>query len=410
MYPTMFEIPFLPDWLADVKSYGVMMTIAFLTGIWMACKRAVKSHGDPDIVLNMGFIALVCGIVGARIMYVAHYWDTRFANQASPILAAFDIRAGGLEFLGGPILTVPALMIYLRYVAKVSMRWYLDFSIPALPWGLALTRIGCFLNGCCWGAVCIDEHSVQRDQASIPWAVRFPYGSPAMIQQFRFGQIAIPKELIVITPLGESYPLRREQIEDAQEAENEIGVEQFRAYQTAHRKLEEQLAQGAQPAEIAGLRKESAAALSEYVKVNPLAGQVFVQCDRFGLTPAELRVLADQYRSKPVHPAQLYAVINGLLLSGLLSLIFYYRRRHGVLLGVFLLIYPVSRFLLELIRQDNPLDYGGLTISQFLGLCVSLLGAVYMWYIYRLPEKCPRAVEFIPPDEVDERRPRGKNK
>ena len=111
-----------------------------------------------------------------------------------------------------------------------------------------------------------------------------------------------------------------------------------------------------------------------------------------------------------MHPAQLYAVINGLLLSALLSLIFYYRRRHGVLLGLFLLIYPVSRFLLELIRQDNPLDYGGLTISQFLGLGVSLIGIVYLWYIYRLPEKCPRAVEFIPPEEVDERQSGGKNK
>ncbi|MCZ6815569.1 MAG: prolipoprotein diacylglyceryl transferase [Planctomycetota bacterium] len=410
MHPTMFEIPFLPDWLADVKSYGVMMTIAFLTGIWMACRRAIKSHGDPDVVLNMGFIALVCGIVGARIMYVIHYWDTRFAIQPSPIWAAFDIRAGGLEFLGGPILTIPVLMIYLKYIAKVSIRWYLDFSIPALPWGLALTRIGCFLNGCCWGAVCIDEQSVERDRASIPWAVRFPYGSPAMNQQFKFGQLSIPKELIVITPMGEAYPLPREQIEEALAPENEAGFDLFREYQAARQRLEEQIKQGAQRDEIETLRNQVATALKKYSEVNPRAGPVFDQCDRFGLTPAELRVLADQYRSKPVHPAQLYAVINGILLAGLLSLIFYYRRRHGVLLGVFLLIYPVSRFLLELIRQDNPLDYGGLTISQFLGLGVSLLGAVYMWYIYRLPEKCPRAVEFIPPEEVDERRSAGKNK
>ena len=111
MRPTLFHIPFLPEWLGDFKSYGVMMMIAFLTGIWMACRRAERSRANPDVILNMGFIALVCGIVGARAMYVIHYWDTRFANQPSPWLAALDIRAGGLEFLGGPILVIPAMFV-----------------------------------------------------------------------------------------------------------------------------------------------------------------------------------------------------------------------------------------------------------------------------------------------------------
>src|SRR5262245_52820514 len=163
MRPTLFNIPFLPAWLGDIKSYGVMMMIAFLTGIWLACRRAERSRANPDVILNMGFIALICGIVGARAMYVIHYWDTHFANQPNPWWAAFDIRAGGLEFLGGPILVVPALWIYLRYVARVSTRWYLDMAAPALPWGLAITRIGCFLNGCCWGAVCL--HDAQHDPA-----------------------------------------------------------------------------------------------------------------------------------------------------------------------------------------------------------------------------------------------------
>src|ERR1043166_2096861 len=153
MHPTIFKIPYLPEWLADIKSYGVMMMIAVLTGSWMSCRRALRSQGNPDIVLNIGFISLVAGGGGARIMFVAHYWDTRFANQPNPLLAVFDIRAGGLEFWGGPLLTVPALIVYLRYIAKVSARWYLDMTAPALAWGLAVTRIGCFLNGCCWGSV-----------------------------------------------------------------------------------------------------------------------------------------------------------------------------------------------------------------------------------------------------------------
>ncbi len=165
MYPTMFRLPFLPDWLADIKSYGVMMMIAFLTGIWLACRRAYKTQADPDVVINLGFIALILGVIGARAMFVIHYWETRFANQPNPLWAVFDIRAGGLEFWGGPLLVIPAIAIYLRYIAKVSARWYLDITIPSLAWGLAITRIGCFLNGCCWGAVCVQEHDSAHDHA-----------------------------------------------------------------------------------------------------------------------------------------------------------------------------------------------------------------------------------------------------
>src|SRR5262249_25487653 len=152
----------------------------FLTGIWMACRRAIRSQANPDTVLNLGFISLVFGVLGARIMFVWHYWDARFANLPHPYLSIFDLRSGGLEFCGGPLLTIPAVAIYLKYFAKASVRWYMDILAPSLAWGLAITRIGCFLNGCCWGSACVDEHDPARVKAQVPWAVHFPYGSPAM--------------------------------------------------------------------------------------------------------------------------------------------------------------------------------------------------------------------------------------
>lgn len=93
------------------------------------------------------------------------------------------------------------------------MRWYLDIAMPSLAWGLAITRIGCFLNGCCWEAVCVDERDPARLRPALPWAVRFPYGSPAMVQQYKFGQLAIPKELLQTAPRGESSPLPKSSID-----------------------------------------------------------------------------------------------------------------------------------------------------------------------------------------------------
>ena len=401
MYPTMFQLPFLPAWLADIKSYGVMMMIAFLSGIWMACRRALRSQANPDLVLNLGFIALVFGVLGARIMFVAHYWDSRFANQPYPWLAAIDIRSGGLEFWGGPILVIPALIIYLRYIAKASVRWYLDISAPSLAWGLAITRIGCFLNGCCWGAACVDQHDHAREKAQYAWAVRFPYGSPAMLQQYQFGQITVPKELIY-QEHGQAAILQREWIESTIKDQGHTREQLSLALTSARERLDKDKRQNASADEIqsaqSALLKAQNAVQSH---ARTIVGTVEKQAQKFGMTPAELLQLADHYRSKPAHPAQLYEMISGLLICLFLTMLFYYRERHGIVLGWFLMLYSISRFLLELIRSDNPLDVGGLTISQAISMATFLAGLAMVVAMYTLfPKYSPRAIPFVLPEDV----------
>jgi prolipoprotein diacylglyceryltransferase len=81
-------------------------------------------------------------------------------------------------------------------------------------------------------------------------------------------------------------------------------------------------------------------------------------------------------------------------------------------LGWFLILYSVSRVFLELIRQDNPLDVGGVTISQAISVGTLILGILWLWVMYRmLPPMSPRAVPFEPPpDEVPQARPATKTK
>lgn len=409
MYPTMFQIP-MPDWMpqwlhsfGDVKSYGVMMMIAFLTGIWLACRRAFRSQADPDIVLNIGFLALIFGVAGARAMFVIHYWDTRFANTPDPIAAIFDIRAGGLEFWGGPIAVIPVLIIYLRFIAKVSVRWYLDITAPSLAWGLAITRIGCFLNGCCWGAVCVDQHDPAGDKAMVPWAVRFPYGSPAMRQQFEFGQLTLPKELIYSLSSGQCFPLPREYVEKALQDNGATRKKLEAARAAAEAELQSAKESGVDAAmqnELAARRRVASEKLVDFLR-NSEIGIVEKQCIQYGLSAAQLSDLTKHFHSKPVHPTQLYAVINAFLIAWLMSTLFYFRKRHGILLGWFLLIYSVSRVFEEAVRQDNPLDIGGVTISQAVSIVTFLVGLGWMVLMYRLPMTSPRAVKFeLPPEET----------
>ena len=117
---------------------------------------------------------------------------------------------------------------------------------------------------------------------------------------------------------------------------------------------------------------------------------------------SELEQLAAECRSLPVHPAQLYASLNALLLYGLLTYIFYVRKRHGTVIGVLLLLYPISRVLLEMIRTDNPHDVAGLTISQFISVAMFVFAVAYLFIVYKfLPERSPYADAARAPDPAE---------
>jgi phosphatidylglycerol:prolipoprotein diacylglycerol transferase len=363
-----------------------------------------RSRANADIELNIGFIGLIFGVAGARAMFVLHYWSTRFGNQPNPLAAVFDIRAGGLEFWGGPLLVIPVLAIYLRYFAKVSVRWYMDITVPSLAWGLAITRIGCFLNGCCWGSTCIDEHDPAWHKAALPWAVQFPYGSPAMVQLYQFGQITLPKELLFTAGSGESFPISHEFIDAAVKDGGRTTARLQSQYQAAVAEVSRlQNAKGDETALTAAKAQADSARKGLFAYERSTTGLVEAQARKYGLTVNELGELSSAYRSKPVHPTQLYEMISGLLICWLLHTAFYYRKRHGILLGWFLILYSISRWLLEAIRQDNPLDVGGLTISQAISIGCFFAGLLWLWIIYtKLPEVSPRVAPYEPPYDVDE--------
>jgi len=160
MHPELFEIPFLH---ISVKSYGTLMVIGFLVAVWLMRRMMKRSGQNPDNISNIAMYALICGIVGARTFYIVHYHV-----KPAEWLAVWR---GGLELLGGVIAAIVFLWAYL-YFKKLPKRLYLDVLAVGLMVGLGFGRIGCLMNGCCYGK-CSD----------VPWAVRFPYGSPAFYSQ-----------------------------------------------------------------------------------------------------------------------------------------------------------------------------------------------------------------------------------
>ncbi|NOX58497.1 MAG: prolipoprotein diacylglyceryl transferase [Planctomycetes bacterium] len=394
MYPELFTIPFI-DW--PVKSYGAMLTLGFLTGVWLCMKRAEHVKADPDIILNVGFVSLLCGVGGGRLFFVLHYWETSFASRPNPILAALDCTSGGLEYYGGLICAAIGTVSYLA-LKKVSVRMYLDILFPGAAWGLAFGRIGCLLNGCCWGGICVAPNG----QATVPWGITFPYGSPAEVRQWENRQITLPAELIVSIPNSRTQPflLPHELIEQSPE-EREGPSADVRRLQ---RDVEEAKALGLESKDITELEDKLKVAQQKQKK--HLARNVALASSMHfpsrvdgarPITASELGDLAHEHRSQLVHPAQIYAVINAFLLSWLLLEIANHRKRHGVVFATMVMLYPITRTILEVVRVDNPHDSAGLTISQAVSVGMFIFGALYMLYLYKSPVRSPAAVPFIPP-------------
>jgi phosphatidylglycerol:prolipoprotein diacylglycerol transferase len=142
---------------------------------------------------------------------------------------------------------------------------------PSLALGVAFGRIGCFLNGCCYG-----------DRCDLPWALRFPKGS-------------IPW------------------------------------WDHVHQHW----------------------------------------------------ITKDAAQSLAVHPTQLYSAFDGFLLVALLSAYYPLRKRDGEVLALLMVTYPITRFLIEMLRDDDGVFLMGMTVSQLISVAI-FLGGVGLWVWIRL--------------------------
>jgi phosphatidylglycerol:prolipoprotein diacylglycerol transferase len=157
VHPIAFQLGSL-----TITWYGVMVATAFLVGLWTASKRALTSGISSEKVLDLGPWLIVGTILGARALYVFSYWREQFAGQ--PFTEVFMVWKGGLVYYGGLIGATAAGVIYARL--KALPLWKLaDVVAPSIALGCVFGRIGCLLNGCCYGREC-----------HWPWAIHFPPG------------------------------------------------------------------------------------------------------------------------------------------------------------------------------------------------------------------------------------------
>lgn len=131
-----------------VYSYGLALAFAFLASSALARLEAKKQHINPDYVFNLVFICFFSGIIGARIFYVIQNFGGYMSNPLEIIM----LQHGGLSWIGGLTLAVIAGILYLKK-KKMPVFNTLDLLAPFVAFGQAIGRVGCLLNGCCFGKV-----------------------------------------------------------------------------------------------------------------------------------------------------------------------------------------------------------------------------------------------------------------
>jgi phosphatidylglycerol:prolipoprotein diacylglycerol transferase len=334
-----------------IRGYGVMVLLGIGAGLWLLSYRARRAGMDHDLTISMAVWMIVAGLAGARLFYVVEYWEHfRRPTLGQSVAAMVNLTQGGLVVYGALLagLGVGWVFVVRHGLPVLAMA---DVAAPSLALGLAFGRVGCFLNGCCYGG-----------ESDLPWAVQFPARSPPYLQQVQTGRLygfelastlSAPPRVERVQPGSAAARggLRKGDVLASVEGQPVGSVEEARRLLMQHYDDPPRLL----------LRRESGKRYSWTLPRPPA-------------------------KSLHVHPVQLYSAIDALVLTAFLLAWDPYRRRQGELLAWMLTIHPISRYLQEVIRVDEASMFGtGLSISQLISLGLLLAGVALWWYLLRQP-------------------------
>lgn len=167
MYPEIFGV---------IKSYGLMMAISFALGFWLSVVRGRKYDLSSEVILDLVFGVFVSSIIGVRLMFVLTH-----LGDFNPWYRVFFIWDGGLTLYGGIGLATLTVWFMTRR-RNIPFLVMADIFSPGVILGIGITRIGCFLAGCCFGS-----------PTDCACGITFPADAPASLQ---YGHVAVlPSQL-----------------------------------------------------------------------------------------------------------------------------------------------------------------------------------------------------------------------
>lgn len=202
MHPILFRIGSY-----EVPAYGVALTLAFAVGIAIARRRARAAGIDEERVIDACLIALVASLVGARLLWVGTHLEVFTGPRGSWWEAVNPFGAGrvgfaGLSMMGGVVLATAASLAYLAW-RRMPLAATADVLAPVVLLGEGITRIGCFLNGCCYGHACTAWYCLAFPEGSGAHAAFA--GAPVLPTQLLSSALGVAG-FFVLSALGRAHP------------------------------------------------------------------------------------------------------------------------------------------------------------------------------------------------------------
>jgi prolipoprotein diacylglyceryltransferase len=380
MRQVLFHLPIyiFNDQGIPIFGYGTMLFLAFVACTFLATWLARREGIAKEYLQDLAIWSFVCGILGARITFMIQY--------QIPVEDFYKIWDGGLVFYGSAVGgLVGYLLAYLLILRKhkISTWKVADIAAPCVAVGLCLGRLGCYLNGCCYGNVACPHCP----------AVHFPITSPAIDALVQRGlqtkagfTVKDTDRVAEVDKVEPDSPADRAGLKPGDEIVAVNGQEITGYYDPDNPRSEHTLW---------GYllynwpRGETEVAL----KVKRPAEGSEAKDSKEKDTRLVLKLEPFEPETLGLHPTQLYESIS-MALALLLLLAYYPFKRHdGAVMVLFMFCYAVHRFLNEILRKDtDPVAYVGeygLTLSQVGSVLVFVAAVGLAVWLWRKPVQYP---------------------
>jgi phosphatidylglycerol:prolipoprotein diacylglycerol transferase len=165
--------------------YGILVAVGILLGLYTASRRSALDKLPREAVADLGTVLILGSLLGARLLFVATYWDD---FKGKPWTQIFAIRDGGLVFYGGLIGGALAAIGWCLW-RKLPLWRVADTLAPSIALGHVFGRLGCLMTGCCYGK-----------PAEMLWSIQFPKQSQAWDHQLMLGRINEGQSALPVHP------------------------------------------------------------------------------------------------------------------------------------------------------------------------------------------------------------------
>jgi len=424
-YVPIFKGAFPPDGI-PVYGFGAMLFVTFILVTWWGTVRAKPIGMPPARFQDFVIWVFVSGIVGARVLYMIQYAH-HFPDQSLLGLAGafFKIWEGGIVFYGSALGGAIGYGLFYWFVMRkmnVSGWQLADAVAPLLALGLAIGRIGCYLNGCCWGQVACETCTVPLGSAHfplLPGHMRSQLVAQECLQtstgfaiapRGRTGLFDDPRSRVTVVEPGSPAALAGVRPGDLVTSVNGETNRIIADLSGPEEKIKPALQ--LLPAGDGVRRGESPSGRTrvEFGELKPyLEWRTQVDSKHLGLDISTSDTLEELARDWPrgksalaigvlhadgtpqemtfaprtigLYPTQLYETVSMVLLILLLLAYYPFRRHNGQLMVVLMVGYAVHRFINESLRIEPSYSLG-LTLSQW-GSVVVLVAAIgieiFLW-------------------------------